>query len=113
MEIQEFVRESLCQIVEGINAARKRHEGVGTHFMLDTKATLPRNVMMTSQGGWPVYLAEFDLAVTTTDKTEASGKVGISIAHVFSGGGGKSATDETVSATRIKFCVPISYKPVA
>ena len=109
MDIQEFVRESLIQIVEGIAGAKASKSEVNPGLAIAEGAKVPSSVLVTVNRGRPVFLVDFDLAVTSTGKTEASGKAGIAIVQVFNAGGEKSASNETISATRIKFVVPIAY----
>jgi hypothetical protein len=78
------------------------------HF-LKFDAKVPANVILTMQSGEAILVADFDLAVTATDKTEATGKAGISEVKVFNAGGEKSSSSETTSESRIKFSGPISY----
>ena len=113
MDIQEFVRESLCQIAEGVHAARNSKPGVGRGVSVGSGGKAPSNAIAIHPYGEIVFLAEFDLAVTVTDKSAASGKAGLSVVQVFSAGGEKSASNETVSVSRIKFSVPISYVATA
>jgi len=110
MEIQEFVRESLCQIIEGVHSANKSKSGIGGAVFVTGGGKVPSNAIVTGTVGKVAFLVEFDIAVSVTDKAEASGKAGISVVHVFSAGGGKSTGTEKTSDTRIKFSVPITYE---
>jgi hypothetical protein len=114
MDIQEFVRESLSQIIEGVHAFKKaKPDAIPAHLVLSKGHKPPTGAFAFSHADQLGFVVEFDLAVTTIEKSEASGKVGIAIVQVLSGRGEKSSSDETVSATRIKFSVPISYAKTA
>jgi hypothetical protein len=105
MELREFVAETLVAVQEGVSDAIRR---VGERKVIGI-------VSPVWEGGagekvdWKDYVqsVEFDVAVTATDKTEATGKGGIKIAPFaeLGGEGAKSAERSTVS--RIKFSIPI------
>lgn len=108
MNIQEFIRESLCQIVAGTQKAKEKHSDVvlpNYEIHYDTKT--PSGTVVDT-GGQLLFLVEFDLAVTVTEESETSGKAGLSI-QIVSAGGQKTASTSMTSVTRIKFSVPISW----
>ena len=110
MDIQEFVRESLLQIMEGVHAASVSKPGITPSNLQIAKGHKPPAGAFVFGIAHSIgFLAEFDLAVTVSDKSAASGKAGLSVVQVFNAGGEKSASNETVSVSRIKFSVPISY----
>lgn len=109
MNLQEFVRTTLVQLMKGVQEA------------LDETATLagaavnPRGTRAQSTEATEV---RFDVAVTVTSSTDGSGKAHLAIAGIEIGGGGaKHSHNEAVS--RIQFGVPVSlpsaeldlYKP--
>jgi hypothetical protein len=103
--LQEFVSETLIQIVAGVAAARDKQAGVGVHTLIPDGHT---KSLVTSTGR-TAFMVEFDVAVTATDKTQADGKAGISVVQVFNVGGEHSQTTEHSSVSRVKFTVPIDY----
>src|SRR5579864_9190809 len=104
MELREFVAETLVAIQEGVADAIRR---------ADENKTIGR-INPVWQGDekidWKEYVqsVEFDVAVTTTDKSAAGGKGGIKVLSAVALGseGSKSWDHSTVS--RIKFGIPIS-----
>lgn len=93
MELKEFVSQTLIQIIEGIKIAQ--------NHSTETNADI-------ASGG--VYeKIEFDVAVTTTDTTEARVGAGIFVAAVSLGAQAKGGvTNQTLS--HIRFSVPM-YLP--
>ncbi|MGJ5082719.1 hypothetical protein [Bradyrhizobium sp. HKCCYLS3013] len=105
MELRDFVAETLLAIQEGIAEAIHR---------ADERKTIGR-ISPVWRGDneridWKEYvqLVEFDVAVTTTDKTAGAGKGSIKVFSVaeLNADGSKSFEHSTVS--RIKFSIPIS-----
>lgn len=111
MELQEFIKESLVQIVRGVEGAVEALE--------DTTAIIsPSRYHCTEHHAFKyeqqenrkyrrsVQLVDFDVAVSASEGKETKGGIGVVVASFTLGTTGKSdATSGTVS--RIKFRVPI------
>ena len=110
MDIKDFIKESLLQIVEGIaetNEALKDKGayiptrmvvGEGVWVTLDKETNTTRHFMR----------VDFDLAVTVTqsDKLKAGG--GLSIASVFNAGVSSEDASKNEEISRIKYTLPIA-----
>ena len=110
MDIQEFVRESLLQIAEGVAAAKTAKPSIAPVIAWNKEQTLPESPLIGNTGRELFFLVEFDLAVTATAGTAAGGSAGISVAGWLSAGGKKESSSETTSTNRIRFSVPISFR---
>lgn len=108
MDIQQFVRETLCQILNGVDEANAQHGNVNPDYELEGKAVVPSNTVVDT-GGQLVFMVEFDLAVTAAEQTEQSGTGRLNI-QIVSAGGGKSSGSTLTSVTRVRFSVPITYR---
>lgn len=108
MNLEEFVAESLTQIVNGIVKAQA---GVS-----DTPALINPHMRSTSgehtigeaegRGGQPVSYVAFDVAVTTTKATGTKSGIGILVGSIGLGSQGK--TDKSKgSESRIQFKIPV------
>ncbi len=86
MEIEEFIKSTLRQIINGVNAIDD--EGISNH---DT-------ILDRSTG------IEFDLAVTAETSDETNKGAGLKI-HIAQGGIDKSSLTKESSTSRIKFKV--------
>ena len=95
MTLQEFVKETLLNVVNGVADAKHSNPNVAS-----PENSLPRES----------FLIEFDVAVTVTEKSGLEGKGGISVLKVFNAGGTHSTASEQSSASRVKFSVPVDYK---
>ena len=96
MELREFVKVTLVQIIEGVQGAR------------EAVAAMPA-----AQEGAEVAVGsthrvvEFDVGVTVVEKADREGSGGVQIS-VLSIGGGISKGKEHTAVNHIKFSVPIA-----
>lgn len=96
MDLKDFVRESITQIMDGVQEAIDER---GSKYGVINPAWNTAHQAIAS----PV---EFDIAVTAVDKNEKGVNAGLKIWSVeFGGKGNISAENSTVS--RIKFSIPI------
>ncbi len=110
MELQEFVAESLTQILAGVKAAEERageHGGV-INPRVRSAGGDKRPVVVTGTGLRPAETVYFDVAVTVVEGTEAKAGIGV-VAGVFGIGAKGSSTAESSSISRLKFSVPIAF----
>ena len=114
MKLQEFVSETLKEIIAGVKEAQAYAGDNGanvnaldshaqsseksqyTHVMVNGKMTIS-----------PIKEIDFDVAVTSIDTTEQQAGAGIFVAALGIGAKGKSDTSNS-SVSRIKFSVPIA-----
>ena len=101
MELEEFIRASLLQIMKGVKSAQQEW---GT--------TSSGGGVISPAWGGPddfanrVQEVKFDIAVTVTTRTETGGGGGIHVVAVdLSGKANHASEDSTVS--RISFSIPI------
>src|SRR3989344_7010033 len=91
MELKEFVKNVLKDLVEAVEESR-----VGS----------ARDMHLGS--GKENRTVEFDIAVTVEDGTASSGKAGIKVFQIIEGGGEVSKEYKNSSVSRVKFGVEIS-----
>lgn len=99
MDLQTFVRETLVQIVAGVELAISDIKGNSTNAMVnpyrpDANHSDPTNV-------------EFDVAVTVTDSSSGRAGGGIKILSFNVGAHGEGKI-EAKAVNRIKFSVPVA-----
>jgi len=113
MELKDFVSESLKQIIKGVQLAQvfAQKDGRGakinprgiTALKRDSKGCIQPHDIDTNL---PVERIEFDVAVTASETSAASGGGGLRVWVINAGAEtGKSAENTTVS--RIRFGVPL------
>lgn len=95
MDIKDFVKSALLGIVEGVQEAIEEHGD--RPGVIGAQTTLPEV---------DVQSVDFDIAVTASEKTEGSAGASITVIAAKLGADGKLAS-ENISASRIKFKVPV------
>jgi len=112
MELSEFVKQSLTQIVSGVKASQEEIRSQGGYVNPAIFASSPGNASTTHFGsvgdGQNVLLVDFDVAVTVTDTIEGGAGGKLSVASFFkveAGGKGSTASEAT---SRIQFKVPLA-----
>lgn len=110
MELKEFVRESLKQIVEGVSEAQKP---VRDHGGYVNPTVLPRGKSESHFGeflpsGQQVFLVEFDVAVTVNEQTGTHAEAKLQVASILSLGAGGKSGDLLQTIQHIKFKVPLA-----
>lgn len=107
MNLEEFISETLTQIIKGVKKADDDAKAVGSGARVNPPVMDPGNKTRTALFSNPYQttdLIEFDIALTVSNETTGGGKVGI--VHIASIGGEATSTNTTVS--RIKFKVPVA-----
>jgi len=115
MELQEFITESITQIIKGTKDAQEKLKDLGVIISPQLSFTTflnKRDDLSNSQSGNAIII-EFDIALSTSKSNEKTGKAGLVVASVGIGGHfKKSNTNNTIS--KIKFPIPITlpfFKP--
>lgn len=99
MELREFVKTTLVEIIGGVEDARKEIEKEGSNAYV---APITKNMGRND----PTAVA-FDVAVTATESADGKAEAGIKVwALRLGASGGISTGSESVS--RIQFSVPIA-----
>ena|ERR1700676_2016079 len=112
MNLDEFIKLTLSQIIKGVDGASLESRGkiapeIG---MGDADPKILRTDA--THGHHGVFLVEFDVAVTATDRSNIAGGGGAAI-YVLTVKAETSTTAELGSIHRIKFSVPITYQASA
>ena len=107
MDLQEFVSESLKQLVDGVRDAQEHAAPSGAKIspMMHQKGPATGRYSV-PEGGGVVQNISFDVAVTAQEKNEQGGKAGLNVPY-FNFGGKLSAEQENATISRIKFEVPV------
>ena len=110
MELKEFVKAALTDIVEAVKETQEAVRDYATIAPLVVEGKRTDCVLM-EKGVARISNVDFDVAVTTesSEQTGGSGKTGIQVAGLFSiGGEAKLGTEEkTQNLSRIKFSIPV------
>lgn len=100
MKLQDFVSETLKEIIDGVLAAQR--------YAASKNARINPGSPVRRESQQHV---EFDVAVTTTEGTETKGGIGVFVGPV--GLGSQGRTDNTNSSvSRIKFSIKVELPSV-
>ena len=108
MELQEFIRSVLVQLVRGVEQAQSE--------LRDSKATInplgiKAEIALRENKETPNFTnVEFEVAVEVKTQGEQSGRVGIQVA-VFKVGVGGKKTEVESHVSKLRFAVPVHLPP--
>jgi hypothetical protein len=112
MELKDFVSETLIQIIKGVKVAQEQSKQYGakinptlTYVELGDFRT--HMVTPTGNSTSPVFLVDFDVAITAVEGEGVKGGGGLSIAAMRIGAEAESTASNT-QQSRVKFIVPIT-----
>lgn len=107
MELQEFIKTALTEIVSGVaeasEAAAELGGSVGTMRLY---GYVKENKVVTNENDMPVSMIDFDIVLAETTGTNTKGGIGVYLGAVGLGSQGASH-GETSNHSRIKFSVPV------
>ncbi len=109
MKLEDFIAETLKEIVNGVRTAQRyaaQHGAIINPESLTYRSQDKVGKPYESRSGRFPEAIDFDVAVTTTEGTETSGGVGVFVGPLGLGSRGKSITTDT-SMSRIKFSVQV------
>ena len=110
MELKDFVKRTIVQIVEGVKAAQEATKEAGAEVNPEGLRYIStednKEGRRYSDLGYFTEDIQFDVAIAASEGTETKGGIGVFMGPVLLGSQGKSdAGNSTVS--RIKFTVPV------
>jgi hypothetical protein len=109
MDLKDFVAETLVQIVEGVEDARKRVEdkSVGVNPQMATTHDHAGAQGLLHIGGQTfAQVVQFDVALTVLEGKGTKGGIGIFAGGIGLGSSGQSQTENS-SVSRVKFSIPL------
>lgn len=112
MELSEFVKQSLTQIVQGVKESQDAIRKQGGYANPAVFTSAPGKESATHFGsvsdGQNVLLVDFDVAVTVTDTVEGGIGGKLSVASLFKVEAGSKGSSASEATSRIKFKVPLA-----
>jgi hypothetical protein len=111
MELKDFIRATLEQIVEGVSTAQANINSRGG-------VVNPSNMSFQKDGQWNNYNhampqeVVFDVGLTSTDKSGSSEGIGVFLGSISLGKKNEVGA-EHVAVTKVKFTVPLVLPPGA
>ncbi len=119
MELQRFIRQSLVEIMKGIEDAQSDLKGK-SHSRICPRlspAITPHGhdtlLGTSTEAERPIHLVEYDVAVEVSDKGREGSLSGSGSIEVFKvKAAGSSARRDLKDAARLKFSIPVSYPEI-
>lgn len=110
MKLEDFVAETIIQIINGINKTHDnaKKNGATVNPRLEAIKDILPNGQRIIEPRPPIHSIEFDVAVTTMEEKGAKGGFGVFVGPMGIGSQGKSELINT-SMSRIKFSVPVIF----
>lgn len=108
LQLEDFITETIKQIINGTVSAQKHaseHNAGVAPGKMQFRST-EGGQLWNQKDGTPIQQVDFDVAVTTTEGTEAKGGAGIFVGSFGVGAQGKSDY-ESSSISRIRFKIPL------
>jgi hypothetical protein len=112
MKLEDFVTETIKQIINGVKVAQEYAVGVQAKVNPRFRAFGDKSIAkwVDSDQGLAVQEIEFDVAISAVEGTETKGGIGIFIGPVGLGSQGKSEASSS-AVNRIKFSIPLVLPP--
>ena len=107
MDLKEFTKETLLQIVQGVNEANSELEQQNAYIPNRTVKTETRVFVDNERYQADVIEVDFDVAVTATESEGTRGGGGIKVAQIIHGGIEASSNSENQSISRVKYKIPL------
>lgn len=108
MDLKEFTKETLVQIVQGVKEANEVLEQYNASIPGKTIRTAESNVFVDSERSYANAIdIDFDVAVTATETDGTKGGGEIRVAQLLFGGIEASNSTENQSISRVKFTIPL------
>lgn len=111
MNLQDFIKTALTDIVAGVaEASKAAQEHGGSVGSMRLYGHVKENKILTDDNSNPVATVEFDIALAEANSKDTKGGIGVYLGAVGLGSQGASH-GEASSHSRIKFSVPIVLPP--
>ena len=111
MNLEDYIAETLQQIVSGVAKAQEiaTKHGASVNPYLRGNSTVNSAVEMipTATSGVYAQLVHFDVALTVKDGTGTKGGIGVAAGIINLGSAGQSSNENT-AVNHVKFTVPIA-----
>src|SRR6266481_2114396 len=102
MNLQAFVENTLLAIANGVQAAHKNAPGVAPLLEPPAEGDDVSGLIFTREGGnlQPVFMVDFDVAVSADEKTASSVGGGIRVLEFISGNAKRASENRNATVSR-------------
>lgn len=110
MELDEFVKETLLQITKGVADSQLEISKIGG--IVNPAIRLAKQSSDSHVGtlyeGQNVYIVDFDIAISVSEGTGSKADGKLTVASLFSVGGGTSSSETNSTLSKVSFKVPLA-----
>lgn len=108
MDLKEFTKETLVQIVQGVKEANEQLVQYNANVPKKTIRVSDNNVFVNEDNAQANAIEiDFDVAVTATETDGTKGGGGIRVAQLLFGGIEASNSTENQFISRVKYTIPL------
>ena len=109
MNLEAFVEQTLIAITRGVDTARRASPGVAPLLAPPGEDDDMTGLLFTLEGGnlQPVFMVDFDVAVSADHKTGSGVGGGIRVLEFVSADAKRPSEEHSSTVSRIKFKVPL------
>ncbi len=104
MDLKEFTKQTLVQIVEGVKEANEELKTSNAYITYEKMNNSSSPSLFAK--GLNVIAVDFDVAITATETEGVNGGAGLKVAMLNLGGNSESKT-ENQTISRIKYTLPL------
>ena len=106
MNLSEFVKEVLTEIVAGVRAAQEAEGGAFIVPAGDGGHNYAKHDRFASQARLKSTIVDFDIALTVEDSSKAGASAGLKVWSIGANAAGERTSKDT-TVSRVQFAVPI------
>lgn len=108
LQLDDFVAETLSQIVSGVRKAREETglRGIGVRPSSAPAVNASNPDVVLTEGRAAAQSVRFDVALTVAENTGSSAKIGV-VSGLINGGGTMDGQSQNSSVSRVQFAIPV------
>lgn len=107
MDLKEFTKQTLVQIVEGVNEANNSIRDYGAKVINEASQKAEQFIYTKDDNAINVIEVDFDVAIAATESEGANGRGGLKVASFINIGGGIESKTENQIISRVKYTLPL------
>jgi hypothetical protein len=106
MQLREFIKSVLTEIVDGVRDAQDRNGGAFVVPAGDGGHKYAEHPRFSNSARLKSTIVDFDVAITAEDTDTIEGGAGIKVMSIQFGGKGEASSKDT-TVSRIQFAIPL------
>ncbi|MDR0681819.1 MAG: hypothetical protein LBG15_08240 [Dysgonamonadaceae bacterium] len=112
MELKDFVKETLTQIIDGVKEAQKDNMNKGAIINPAQYENANNTKQARSEGKvYPVQDVDFEIGLEISEIKESKAGIGVAVG-IFSTNGNKGQSKGNASVTNVRFTIPVAFPVV-